>query len=126
VTWAAGIPRRSAYRLRQCDAAFLEHWDDALEEALDDLEAELRRRALEGVERPDFYDGKECDTIRSYSDSLGMFLLKPRRGAVFAESQNHSQSARAGREVDDAKARLRDMLERMSDSHGSQDDSEDG
>ncbi len=76
---AAGKSRSSAYQLRQQDAAFRAAWDEALDEALDALEAELWRRALKGVARPVFYGGKCCGVIRSYSDQLGMFLLKAHR-----------------------------------------------
>ena len=76
---AAGKSRSSAYQLRQQDEAFRAAWDEALEEALDMLEAELWRRALKGVPRPVYYGGKCCGVIRSYSDQLGMFLLKAHR-----------------------------------------------
>ena len=43
------------------------------------LELEARRRAYEGVEKPVFHAGEECDFIRQYSDVLMMFLLKAHR-----------------------------------------------
>ncbi len=52
---------------------------------MDDLEAELRRRAMEGTEKPVYFRGEECGVIRNYSDALGMFLLKGRRRAVFGK-----------------------------------------
>lgn len=80
---AAGVPRGRAYALRRADDDFRREWRQALEEALDDLEAELRRRAMDGVDKPVFYAGKECGSVRTYSDALGMFILKSRRPAVF-------------------------------------------
>ena len=79
---AAGVPRGRAYALRRADDGFRREWRQALEEALDDLEAELRRRAMDGVDKPVFYAGKECGSVRTYSDTLGMFILKSRRPAV--------------------------------------------
>jgi len=122
---AAGMARASAYGLRKREPEFREAWDDALEEALDDLEAELRRRALEGVERPVFYGGKECGSVRNYSDSLGMFLLRSRRGTVFAESAARGRDRTGDDEVEDAKTRLRERLERMTADTGAQERSGD-
>jgi len=80
-----GVSRSGAYALRAADTEFRAAWDDAIESALDDLEAELRRRAIEGTEKPVFYGGETVGTIRSYSDSLAMFLLRSRRPHVFGE-----------------------------------------
>jgi hypothetical protein len=75
----AGVDRGTAYRSRAAAAEFRAAWDEALEVALDALEAEARRRALEGWEEPVFYQGKVCGHIRKYSDALIMFLLKAYR-----------------------------------------------
>jgi len=55
---AAGVRRATAYARRKVDRTFALAWDDVIEGALDDLEGECFRRALEG------------------SDALAMFLLK--------------------------------------------------
>jgi len=81
----SGVSRSGAYALRAADGDFRAQWDDAMESAMDDLEAELRRRAIEGTEKPVFYGGETVGTIRSYSDSLAMFLLRSRRPHVFGE-----------------------------------------
>ena len=47
----ADIERKTAYRRRKADPAFAEDWDEAIEEAADVLEAEMRRRALAGSDR---------------------------------------------------------------------------
>ncbi|GIX17682.1 MAG: hypothetical protein KatS3mg119_1868 [Rhodothalassiaceae bacterium] len=105
---AVGMSRSGAYQLRQQDEAFRAAWDDALEEALDLLEAELWRRALKGVARPVFYGGKRCGVIRSYSDQLGMFLLKahrPERYGQLAKSREEDE------EDPDSRRYLLDLLE---------------
>lgn len=89
---AANVPRRAVYQLRRDDDDFRQALESATEEALDDLEAELRRRAVDGVERPVFYGGQQCGAIRNYSDRLGMFLLKSRRRQVFCEPAKPGQS----------------------------------
>lgn len=85
-TRAARVTRSSAYEMRQRDEVFKKCWSSALEESLDDLEAELRRRAIEGTDKPVFYAGKQVGDIKSYSDALGMFLLRSRRKNVFGEN----------------------------------------
>lgn len=81
----AGVPLHKAYEKRDKDKSFRKLWASCEDEALDDLEAELRRRAIEGTEKPVYYAGKKCGTIKSFNDNLAMFLLKARRGTVFGE-----------------------------------------
>jgi hypothetical protein len=75
----AGVSRTAAYKARRGEAEFRAGWDEALEVALDDMEAEARRRGVEGWTEPVFYQGKVCGHIRKYSDALIMFLLKAYR-----------------------------------------------
>ena len=84
---SAGIPRRSAYDWRENDADFARRWDEALDEGIDLLEAELQRRAFEGTERPVFYKGQQCGTWHTYSDALAMFLLKAHRPKKYRDSR---------------------------------------
>jgi len=44
----ADIPRRTAYDWREADEGFARKWDDAVDEGIDLLEAELHKRAFEG------------------------------------------------------------------------------
>ena len=50
--------------------------DDAMEQASDKLESEARRRAHDGVDEPVWFQGMQCGTVRKYSDTLLIFLLK--------------------------------------------------
>jgi len=79
-TRTANISRRGVYGLRKTDTVFAQDWDMALDDALDDLEAALRKRAIDGVDKPVYYGGKMCGSQRNYSDNVGMFILKSRRG----------------------------------------------
>src|SRR5687768_16427948 len=54
---ALGVARRTVYCWKAADAAFSQRWDDALEQGTDILEDEATRRAVEGVQRPEFYQG---------------------------------------------------------------------
>lgn len=82
---AAGMSRTTAYRWKDEDEEFSGLWDEAYQGALDDLEAECRRRALEGTLKPVFYQGAEVGHVREYSNDLAMFLLKGRRREVFGD-----------------------------------------
>ncbi len=81
---AAGVSRETVYKHRRSDLAFAAAWDDARETAVDDLEGEAYRRAL-GCERPVYYKGEKCGTVRDYSDALAMFLLKANRRPLYGE-----------------------------------------
>lgn len=76
---ASGVERWKWYRLRHVDSGFADEWTKALEAGIDALEDEAMRRALEGGEEPVFYQGKIVGSVRKYSDTLLMFMLKARR-----------------------------------------------
>ncbi len=67
---------RSAHYKWMQDAAYAEAFAEAREAACDVLESEARRRAVEGVVRPVYYRGKIVGTMRKYSDTLLIFLMK--------------------------------------------------
>lgn len=77
----ARIARPTHYRWLQ-DASYAERYSAAREEAVERLVAEVRRRGVDGVDRPVMYQGElvfhrgKQVIIREYSDSLLMFLLK--------------------------------------------------
>lgn len=74
---AVDITRMTAYRWRENDPEFAQAWERAKRIGLEALEDEATRRAFEGTERPVFYMGKKLrHTIKEYSDTLAIFLLK--------------------------------------------------
>ena len=120
----AGIARRTAYDWREADAGFARKWDDAIDEGVDLLEAELHKRAFEGVERPVYYKGEQVGTWRFYSDALAMFLLKAHRPERYRGTATgtaapkaltpEEQAAAAEKEKKEAEARgYRAMFERV-------------
>jgi transposase-like protein len=76
---AAGVCRATAYRWRDKVPDFALAWDQAIEESVDALELEARRRAIEGAEKPIFYRGVKIATVQEPSDMLLMFLLNGNR-----------------------------------------------
>jgi hypothetical protein len=72
----SGIARSNHYDWMQNDPDYPKLFIDADKEASEKLEAEARRRAVNGVDKPVFYKGQECGAVREYSDTLLIFLLK--------------------------------------------------
>ena len=73
---AASVARSTVYEWRQKDEKFRAEWDTALDAAGDVLEAECRRRAVDGVVEPIMHQGQVVTTVRRFSDTLLIFLLK--------------------------------------------------
>ncbi len=89
VTGAAArvkLGRSTVYEWRDTDSDFATAWDKAIEAGTDILEDEARRRAYERVEEPVHYQGERVDTIRRYSDTLLIFMLKGRRPGKFRDN----------------------------------------
>lgn len=92
----ANVGRRDHYRWLD-DARYEKAFNDAHEEACDRLEAEARRRAVQGVEEPVYgkLPGKatgtgQVGTIRKFSDTLLIFLLKGARPEIYRERFEHT------------------------------------
>jgi transposase-like protein len=83
---AVDVTRMTAYRWRTEDEAFARAWDEAKAIGLDALEDEATRRAFEGCDKPVFHQGVKCGTIREYSDTLAIFLLKGGKPEKYREN----------------------------------------
>lgn len=74
------VPRSTAYKYRNEYAWFRAEWDRALEEGKeaipDKIEATALRLAIEGWEEPVFHQGQKIGTVRKFSATLLIFLLK--------------------------------------------------
>lgn len=74
----AQVEPSTAYRRRETDKAFAAAWDAAIELAVDKAEAELYRRAVEGVEKP-VTVAQQREIITEYSNDLLTFMLRAHR-----------------------------------------------
>ncbi len=81
----AGVARATHYNWLHKDPAYAARFAESEEIATERLEQEARRRALDGVLEPVFYQGEECGAIRKYDTALTIFLLKARRPEVYRE-----------------------------------------
>jgi len=123
----AGIDRRTHYKWLSVDATYGERFRDAEATATDRLESEAVRRALIGIEEPVFGnargdDGKslgtqQVGTVKKYSDTLLIFLLKARRPQVFREKYEHTVTGTLTvEEVSRARQTLRTKIEQMAEA----------
>ena len=94
----SGLARKTAYAHRNSDSDFAAAWQQAQEEALDELYSEARRRALEGEKIISLKTGQE---VTKKSDSLLIFLIKQGdknkkwRGRIIQTAELAIKSARA-------------------------------
>ena len=116
----AGRSRNQVYHVRRHSEDFAAQWREALEEGSDLLEAEARRRAVTGIDKPVFFKGEVVGSITKYSDSLLMFLLKAHRPQKFRDSGKvkHTGATDVGVDKDIEKSileKLDRMIERPDD-----------
>jgi hypothetical protein len=82
------MDRRQLYRKRKNDAAFAAAWEEAEALGVSAVEDEARRRAYEGWDEPVFHKGAVCGTVRKFSDTLLIVLLKAHRPEKYRENIN--------------------------------------
>ena len=73
---AAKVGRRTVYEHMKADPDFADRCREALDTAEDNLETELRRRAVEGEQVPVYFKGKVVAHNTRKSDSLLVFAIK--------------------------------------------------
>jgi len=103
------ISRRTHYLWIEKDSAYAKAFEEAKIAATDALVAEARRRATQGVEESVYYQGEVVGTIRKYSDTLLIFLLKGALPEVYRERYEISGGDKAIRvESDPGREKLAD------------------
>jgi hypothetical protein len=105
---AAGISRTNHYTWMKADEAYVEAFSDADQQATDLLETEARRRAAHGVDEPVIHQGQMMGqwvnakgeivqpdtagatmiplTVKKYSDTLLIFLMKGARPEKYRDN----------------------------------------
>jgi hypothetical protein len=91
-TTASGVSRRTYLRWRKDDESFNEACMEAKQMAVDVIEEEAHRRAIDGFDRPVIYQGEITDTYKDYSDSLLTMLMKGNKPEKYKERTEHSGS----------------------------------
>lgn len=82
---AAGTTVRAVERLAEASADFAYYVECAIEASADKVEAEVRRRAIDGIEKGIYYQGELVATEKQYSDSLLTLLAKAKRRGQFGD-----------------------------------------
>lgn len=100
------IDRSHMYRLRAEDEEFAAAWDEAVKLGTAALEDEAVRRAKDGTLKPVFYRGEKVGTIREYSDTLLIFLLKSRDPDKYADRVKKELTGPGGGPVQHAEVSL--------------------
>ena len=95
----AGCNRCMHYDWYEKSEPYRQAFDEAEEKAADRLEQEARRRAVEGVSEPVFYQGEKVGTVQKYSDTLLIFLLKGVRPEKYRERYNHEITGKNGQPI---------------------------
>lgn len=76
----AGYSVPAVYQWRKQDPEFAQMWavcdEIGIEVQLGRIEAEIDRRAIDGVDEPVYYKGRKISSIKKYSDTLLMFRAK--------------------------------------------------
>lgn len=93
---AAGVSRASVYGDWLKQDAFRALYDQAVDDAADLLEEEARRRAVDGVEKPVYQQGRLVGLVREYSDALLTLLLKGKRPETYRERHQHEHAGPGG------------------------------
>jgi transposase-like protein len=110
----AGLSSSTVYEHRAKFPAFAAAWDAAVAEALDELEDALIERAKHGVEKPVYFRGEQVGSVRTYSDALGMFLLKARRPEIYARLSGSAAVDPDEMTQEEAKAEVMRRLDRLA------------
>ena len=99
---AAGVLRQTAMNARKRSPKFETECQQAIEQAIDMMEEEARRRAFDGLQRKKFHAGEpvtdpetgEQYTEREYSDSLASLILKAKRAREYGEKSEVRHTGR--------------------------------
>ena len=107
----AGFYPQRAYDLKAGDADFRRGWDKALALGYAQLELTMLERALHGSEASIKSPDGKATTMRTYSDRLGLTLLKMHRdGAGLAEASEMDEA-----EQEEIRRRLMTRLDRLKE-----------
>lgn len=87
---ASGYKTRSLQKRRLTDLEFAQDWAEAYEAGTHAYEDEMRRRAIDGVKKPVYYQGVVVGEVTECSDILLQFALRARAPEKYRENVNVS------------------------------------
>jgi hypothetical protein len=111
---AADFSTNALYNRRKADPAFAAAWKSALADGYAVLEAELLRRAIEGIEKPVYRGDVAIGSVRNYPDAMAMRLLLAHRAETAAERTALAAQVRDdGASREQFRAMLKDIRDRL-------------
>lgn len=81
-----GIHRATHHEWMKTDPEYAAAFEAACDQAVEVMEAEAWRRAMQGVEKPIFQGGKLVGSVQEYSDTLLIFQLKGLRPQKYRDN----------------------------------------
>lgn len=83
---APGCTRDKLRAEMRSNPEFATQYQQAMEIALQNFEKECDRRAIQGVDKPVFYKGKQCGVVKEFSDTLLIFRMKAMNPAKYRDN----------------------------------------
>jgi hypothetical protein len=114
----SGYARRTVYDWRESDPEFRQAWDDAIQTAIERLETEADRRAVDGVDKPIVWKGEVVATYKEYSDTLLIFRLKALAPDKYRENVKTTSEVNLTLTHDDPKQTLNDRITSLAARSG--------
>ena len=99
---AAKIGRRTVYDLRQRDSDFAQGWEEMQGLGIGAVEDELWRRGAKGWLEPVFQGGRRVGSVRKYSDTAAIFMLKAHAPERYRETMRVDIGAATEAELEGA------------------------
>lgn len=94
----AKVDRRVHYEWLE-DPAYAEQFDALGPLVLNILEDEAHRRAVDGVDKPVWQGGKKMGTVKEYSDTLMIVLLKARAPEKYKDRVQNEVVGKGGKDL---------------------------
>lgn len=91
--------RTEIYRWLEHDDEFSAEFRQAEIEATETMEAEAHRRGVLGYDKPVYQGGAQVGTIREYSDTLLIFMLKARNPDKYRDNVKVSHAGQIDHKV---------------------------
>ena len=88
----AGVRRSTAYATKHRDREFAAKWEEAEGKIIATMEVVARQRALVGVRKPVYFQGKQIDSIQEVDSGMLRWLLAKKKPDVYGDKLELNQN----------------------------------